>query len=232
MAVLLPPAPAEHAGAGPRRRARPGHRRRPGRRPGPLRGRTAPDDRRRAASSATPGSSRWSRAALERDLPLLGHLSRHAGAQHRARRHADPAPARCRRHRRPRPGRRRRTGGTGSSSTRAARWPRLCGDRAEIATHHHQAIDRLGARSRRLRLGRRRHGRGGRGARADLGVRRAVASRGATPAPRCSPPSSPPLAVARDADRDDVGDDERSATSRRCGPRRCSRRCRSATRSR
>ena len=118
------------------------------------------------------------RGALERDMPVLGDLPRHADPERRLRRHAGPAPRRLDPARARSPG----TFSThevrlepGSLAARAAG-----AERAEVRSHHHQALDRLGRWARRHGLvGARRSGRGDRAAGALVRRRLHVASGGA-----------------------------------------------------
>ncbi len=135
VAVLLPPAadprrPAPASG----RRARAGARRRRGRRPGSG---TAPTAIRSTGGAARGprrlGTGAGARGARPRPA-AAGRLPGHAGAQHRARRDADPAPAR--RGRAPTCTRRRRarTAGIRCELHPGSRLAAVCGERLQIAT--------------------------------------------------------------------------------------------------
>ena len=159
------------------------------------------------------------------------HLPRRPGAQRRARRHAVPAPAGGHRRHGRATARPRRAGRTthdvarrGRLAARRASWAR---ETLRVNSFHHQAVDRLGRRPARRRVGARRDGRG------DRGRRRAASCSASSGTPRrstggarstrgCSRRSSPPL---RDARLDPAGLSRvrlrrRAAPGRPAGPRR------------
>ncbi len=108
---------------------------------------TAPSHTLRRAApgpSATPSRSALARRAVDRDMPVLGHLPGDGDAERRPRRHAGtepsrsdplrPPPAHARQLRRP-----RGQAQPGSLAARAAGAERL-----SVKSHHHQGVDALG----------------------------------------------------------------------------------------
>ena len=149
---------AAHAPAGPvggrapRRAARlprrPRARRRRGHRPRPYGARRHPQAPSRRAPSATRRRDRrWRRRGAGARPAGARHLPRDAADQRRARRDADPAPARRRRPLRPPP----LTSAPSTTPTTTCGWrrarsrPRRAGSCVHTTkSHHHQAVDRLG----------------------------------------------------------------------------------------